>query len=281
MAVIESLIPQFEFLFGDDDEGITNRLLTAYGGGLDIRRARRTVTMNFVETVDGVLAYPDIPGTSTAAVSMKSAADRFLMGLLRASADAVLIGAATMRADSRHQWTPAAMVPAELRDELAAFRRERTGRDGPASLVVLSASGNLPAEHPALQAPATNVLVITSEQGARALPPMHPDVQVATVGGAAGVPAATVVDTIESELGARTILCEGGPTLFGDLAAARLVDELFLTLAPQLAGRSAGADRPALIEGVAFAPGERPLTLRSLRRHGDHLFLRYEFAEHA
>lgn len=77
------------------------------------------------------------------------------------------------------------------------------------------------------------------------------------------------------ERGYSLILSEGGPRLLGSLLAAGLVDELFLTVSPLLAGRSA-APRLSLVEGVELLP-EHPshARLRSVRRHGDHLFLRY------
>jgi riboflavin biosynthesis pyrimidine reductase len=75
------------------------------------------------------------------------------------------------------------------------------------------------------------------------------------------------------------ILTEGGPHLLGDFLAERCLDELFLTLAPQVAGRDDLARRPGFAGGHTFAP-EHPLwcTLVDVRRSGSHLFLRYAFA---
>ena len=75
------------------------------------------------------------------------------------------------------------------------------------------------------------------------------------------------------------MLVEAGPRLMGDFFAERLLDELFLTLAPQVAGRDATIERPGLVSGKRFAP-EHPVwgTLVGLKRGGDHLFLRYAFA---
>ena len=77
----------------------------------------------------------------------------------------------------------------------------------------------------------------------------------------------------------QVILVEGGPQLLGDFFAEGLLDVLFLTLAPQIAGRDASTERPGLVEGHRFAP-EHPLwgTLVSIKRGGSHLFLRYAFA---
>jgi riboflavin biosynthesis pyrimidine reductase len=61
--------------------------------------------------------------------------------------------------------------------------------------------------------------------------------------------------------------------------AERLLDELFLTMAPQVAGRDGELVRPGFVAGANFAP-EHPVwgTLVGLKRGGDHLFLRYAFA---
>ncbi len=55
------------------------------------------------------------------------------------------------------------------------------------------------------------------------------------------------------EEGWKTILCEGGPRILGELLAARLVDELFLTVSPVLTGRPPGA--LALVEAVRLPHG--------------------------
>jgi riboflavin biosynthesis pyrimidine reductase len=74
------------------------------------------------------------------------------------------------------------------------------------------------------------------------------------------------------------ILIEGGPQLLGYFYAERLLDEQFLTLAPQVAGRDAGDGRPSLVMGKTFAPRDaRWGTLIDVRRGDDHLFLRYSF----
>ena len=74
------------------------------------------------------------------------------------------------------------------------------------------------------------------------------------------------------------ILVEGGPHLLGDFFAEELLDEQFLTLAPQIAGRDDSGTRPGLVAGKLLAPGH-PIwaTLLGVKRGGNHLFLRYAF----
>jgi len=72
------------------------------------------------------------------------------------------------------------------------------------------------------------------------------------------------------------LLHEGGPTLFGQFLSAEAVDELFVTLSPQIAGRKADAIRPALVQGVEFMPNCAPwFRLLSVRQKAEHLYLRY------
>jgi 5-amino-6-(5-phosphoribosylamino)uracil reductase len=83
--------------------------------------------------------------------------------------------------------------------------------------------------------------------------------------------ATTALRRLRSDYGVRSLLCEGGPTLFGVLLQERLVDELFLTVAPKLAGGGSG---PTIVSGPELADPQA-LELRwVLERHGS-LFLRY------
>jgi riboflavin biosynthesis pyrimidine reductase len=88
-----------------------------------------------------------------------------------------------------------------------------------------------------------------------------------------------VVDFLHSR-GHERILSEGGPTLFGSLAAAGVVDELFLTVSPLLAGHSTREPKLGLVEDVDLLPSQRLASrLLSIRLHGSHLFLRYRLEE--
>ena len=264
----------FEVAF--DDEGLPpdEPLLRVYGGPLGVRRDGPRLVANFVATADGVTAFGDAGGEGAMAVSLHSPADRLVMALLRCAADCVLIGAGTLRDDPHHQWTPRTPLP-ELADELDAHRLRLTGSSSPPPLAVVSGSGALPAAHPALSRPETDVLVITTTAGVPRLPTLHPGVRVMVAGQSGEIPPHAILEAVRTHLSAATILCEGGPRLFGQLLAGGWVDELFLTVSPQLAGRSVET-RPGLVSGVAFRPGQAPqLTLRSLRRSGDHLFVRY------
>jgi riboflavin biosynthesis pyrimidine reductase len=243
-------------------------LADVYGGDLGFRQP--CVYANFVASVDGVTALgPEYP-SSGSAISGHAPADRFVMGLLRACADVVLIGAGTLRATPGHLWTPAHVCPAAA-DGYAAFRRGQ-GRAGDPRLAVVTARGDIPAGHPALRAGA---LILTTAAGARWLRGrLPPACTILDLGDRPELPPADVLAAARTG-GGTMVLTEGGPRLLGQLAAAGLLDELFLTISPVLAGRGVTA-RPGLIAARELLPRRAgPAELLTVHRHGSHLFLRY------
>lgn len=92
------------------------------------------------------------------------------------------------------------------------------------------------------------------------------------------MPVEAILEAIRSVVQSKVTLVEGGPHLLGNFFAERRLDELFMTLAPQIAGRDDTAERPGLVAGKRFAP-EYTLwgKLISVKRGGEHLFLRYGF----
>lgn len=82
---------------------------------------------------------------------------------------------------------------------------------------------------------------------------------------------------LTSHFGVQILLHEGGPTLFGQFVAAEAVDELFVTLSPQIAGRVAHTIRPGMVQGVEFVPNRAPwFQLLSIKEKAGHLYLRYQ-----
>lgn len=229
--------------------------------------------VNFVSTIDGVVSLGVSDGTDAATISGHSPADRFVMAMLRAAADVIVIGARTLGDAPGHQFTAAATAPA-FADELRDYRRALGREAGTAALVIVSARGVLP-QHVALERPATPTTVLTSNAAA----PVErdfPQVSRLVMEGGGHVDGASLVHTLAREFGARLVLCEGGPTLLGSLVAEDQVSELFLTVAPRVAGRDADHPRRGLVEG--FAAEQRSLheySLLSARRSDSDLLLRY------
>jgi riboflavin biosynthesis pyrimidine reductase len=240
-----------------------------YGGPLDL--GSEVTFANFVASIDGVAAIRSRP-RSSADISKGNAADRFVMGALRASADAILVGAGTIRAHPEGTWTPEAAYPA-AGDDYVAMRR-RTGVEADPRLVVVSRSGELDPRHPGL----AGCLVATTMEGANVHGPALEGSCEVVAFGEADVDLVALQRELHAR-GVRRILTEGGPRLFGALLRVGLVDALFLTVSPVVAGRAGDRDRPGVVDGMVFDPPTlRGARLMSVRRSTDHLFLRYELA---
>jgi len=124
------------------------------------------------------------------------------------------------------------------------------------------------------------VLLVTTTHGAERIRAerLPPSVQVSALQSAGSLSARTILQAVSRVRRSDVILVEGGPQLLSNFFAEQALDELFLTLAPQIAGRDEQVERPGLVMGKRFAP-EHPLwgTLVSVKRGGSHLFLRYVF----
>jgi len=224
---------------------------------------------NFVATLDGVVAIPSIPESNNV-VAAGSRADHFVMGLLRALADVVLIGSGVLRDSPQGTWLPEKVYPPAA-DAFAELRRRR-GRPERPEVAVLTGRGSIDPAHPLFS---SGAVVLTSERGAGHLGDRMPDAStVVALGEDVQIPADAVVGALH-ERGHGLILAEAGPHAFGSLVEGGVVDELFLTFSPLLAGDAGPDSRLRLVEAADLLP---PLGLRllSLRRHEEHLFARYE-----
>lgn len=226
-------------------------IASRYGGPLRMPARSPRVFANFVSTLDGVVSY-DEPGAEQAKyVSAGHPDDRFMLAILRAVADAVIVGAGTLRKEPKTVWTAEKVVP-ELAPAFAELRRRMGLRPQPTTVIV-SASGKID----------------------RSLPAFTSGVPVVVASGTQ-LRAADIVDLAVREGGGGRILTEGGPTLLGRFLDEGLVDEIFLTIAPRLAGRSDERRRLALVEGVAFRATASPIgRLVSVKSADDYLFTRY------
>jgi riboflavin biosynthesis pyrimidine reductase len=266
--------PAFEVLSASG-EGAPLAAEQPYGGPLEFpEHPRPYVVVNFVASIDGVASLGITDGTDSTKLSGSSRADRYLMALLRASADVLLIGAGNLRATPGHQWVPAAVAGDEAA-AIDAYREQRQGSTEPPPLVVVSGSGDLPA-HVALDQPATRTAVLTTAAGAAKVRDAHPKVSVIEASADGEMDGTTILRAVSGTFGSGLVLCEGGPSLFGRMLAARAVQDLFLTVSPRIAGREHDQPRPGIVDGWAADPDAlRGASLISVRRSDDHLFLRY------
>lgn len=242
------------------------QLETAYGGPFTL--PADVVYGNFVTSIDGVAAISGVE-TSSAAISGGEPADRLVMALLRGVADAVVVGSGTLK-EHAGPWTGEKAYPPAA-DAIGELRAATSAAAAP-TLVVVTGSGRLPADHPAL----ADAVVVTTASGAREVADRGVRcAEVIDLGEADDVDAETAIARLR-ERGHRRILTEGGPSLMGSMLAAGVVEQLFLTISPKLLG--GGEGRPPLSDETDLLGIALGGSLHSVRRAGDYLFLRYELA---
>lgn len=233
---------------------------------------------NFVSTLDGVISL-ESGQSGGAAISGNNGQDMLVMGLLRAVADVVMEGAGTLRASPKAILTAQHVYPEQ--GPAYAELRQRLGKPQVPLNVIVSESGELDMGLRLFQSGEVPVLILTSAQGASQLAKLGlpPKVQVKVVEGADKLEGAGLVHALGMQAG-QILLVEGGPQLLGSLIKAKQLHQLFLTLAPQVAGRAEGSSRPGFVSGQTFAPEDpRWGELVGVKKGHSHLFLRYAFPE--
>jgi riboflavin biosynthesis pyrimidine reductase len=245
---------------------LPDELASLYPGSLGFESPR--VFANFVTTADGVVAVPSID-QSNRLIAAGSAADRFVMGLLRACADVLVIGSGTLNASSGGKWTPNQAYP----DAASGYDalRETLGLAPSLEVVILTGNGAIDTSHPLFE---EGAVVLTTDIGRSLLGNQLPRAStVVALGPGRAVDPIAAVGALRAR-GHRLILHEGGPHVIGSFIEAGVVDELFLTISPLLVGRVTLDPRLALVEGTDLLPG-RNMRLTGVRRDMDHLFVRY------
>jgi riboflavin biosynthesis pyrimidine reductase len=263
---------------------LPDELRLLYGGDLTfpaLSGARPYVVGNFVSSLDGVISFK-IPGQSGGGtISGSDEADSFIMGLLRASVDAIVVAAGTVHEVSpTHLWIAESIYP-KAKDLYANYRRAVLQKAGHPLLVIVSGSGRVDLGRAIFHTHGTRVLIVTTESGKHQLARIGVNAldstEVAALSDTGGlVDPSAILALLRDQFGVRSVLHEGGATLFGHFMAHGLVDEVFLTLAPQIAGRTAEHARPGMVAGVEFLPETAPwFKLVSARQRDGHLYLRY------
>ena len=285
MGLVRTIIDRDQ---GYAEPALPQRLRELYDGDLHFPATpaqRPFVIGNFVSTLDGVVSYKIKGHAGGSTISGFDPADRFIMGLLRASADAVMVGARTVHDVSpKGLWIPEYTYP-DAKHLYTEYRVKVLHKPEFPLVVIVSGSGRLELERAIFRTPGVRTVVITTSAGrdelARAGATELASVQIKAVDTTGGSIAPLVVlPLLYLQFGVRMLLHEGGPTLFGQFLAAEAVDELFMTLSPQIAGRKADAMRPALVQGVEFVPDCAPwFQLLSLKQKAEHLYLRYRRSE--
>jgi len=218
---------------------------------------RPYLVLNMVATLDGRITIDGRSGP------IGDDADRELFFGLRTQTDAVMVGAGTIRTE---RYGRIVRKP-ERRD-----KRVAEGLEPDPLAVIVSARLRLPNDLPLLQDEHSTVAVLTAS--GEELPDCA--AQIHYLRGPADIylELRPLLERLRTEFGVRSILCEGGPSLNESLIRERLVDELFLSVAPKLAGGP-----PLTILTGDPLPEPLMAELVWLLEHDGHLFGRYRLQD--
>ena len=279
------MLEPFTLLFDDDPRSAPSlpaALRALYGGDWHVPdpAGRPYTYSNFAVSRDGRVSF-NVPGhLGGGDVSGFNAHDRWLMAFLRARADAVVVGDNTLRLEPAHLWTCEYIYP-----EAQPFLELRAaeGRKPCPLQVFLSLTGDFDPDAAVFCRPDLDVLIATTARGYEAASGLKCAANVKVLElGQGSVDLGRLGTILKVDFGVNTLLCEGGPSVYGGFIAAQLVDDEFLTLCSTVIGNpGSGAEvapRPGLIEGAAFMPNAYPKSIpTSLRRAGEHLFLKSRY----
>ena len=272
----------FHLLFDDEPTvaGVSNSLPPSfrqiYAGDWQIpaTNGRPYIFTNFAQSRDGRISFAE-PGIATGGdVTSFNAHDRWLMGMLRARADAILMGDVTVTMEPEYVFCAESISP----NDAAAFTalREAEGRPLLPLIVILSLTGRINWSEPCFQDARSHVLLATTTDGATNVGDCQGAATVEVMAlGEESVDLQRLVKLLHDAYHVRTLLCEGGSRVMAGLLDEGLIDEEFVTLCPTFIGRTPTRYRPSYTEGVAWGPDDAPYSKPvSLRRAGDLLYMR-------
>jgi riboflavin biosynthesis pyrimidine reductase len=285
--------PVFEVLFDHAEPSpFPDDALAPYGNfALPVPpNDRPWVYTNFVQSLDGIVS---LLGKHAAGGDIsQSSADRWLMDLLRAHADGLLMGMNTLREEQRIRGPESRGIVFQVVEPELLRLREKLGKARQRNIFVTRALDLDLSLWKAFDGDVVDTAIVTSPAGAERLrePSTHPHVTIIAAGTGETIDLPTAIRGLRQKLGIRYLLCEGGPTLYGTLARADLIDEKFLTVSPVETGQIVPPDQERLPREQGISPLLRPTIFGgpgftketmthwnwlSCRKSGDHQFNRY------
>jgi len=279
---------QFCYNASEDTFPLPRHIKERYGPfGFPERRDthRPYISSNFVMGLDGRASFRELKGRAGGKEVSRSREDRWLMDLLRAHHDGQLIGASTLREEPG---CDARGADYGIDDEqLRVYREEILSLDKQ-KIIVLTRSGNIDVTLRVFDSPRVEPWIVTSAEGEKNLrlqlkgAGREGTIKIVSVGAGKRVDLATATQLLWQEHGIRTLLCEGGPTLYGELLKKHLIDEDFRTISLQVLGKSTkpGIDRPTTYGDVSYTPESAPwfrlISIHYAVPHHAFFRLRYE-----
>jgi 5-amino-6-(5-phosphoribosylamino)uracil reductase len=231
---------------------------------------RPHITSNLVMGVDGRASFSELKGQAGGNEVSRSKDDRWLMDFLRAHHDAQMIGASTLREELGASGKGLDYGIAD--EELRAYR-QKILRFGLQKIIVLTGSGDIDFRCRLFNSPRVEPWILTSADGEKNIRALAKktgraqEVKIVSAGEGEHVDLVAAVQLLRREHGIRTLLCEGGPTIYGELLTKKLIDEDFRTISLQVLGKSTNPEieRPTAYGDVSYTPETAPwFTLISL-----------------
>ncbi|MBX3002268.1 MAG: RibD family protein [Caldilineaceae bacterium] len=236
---------------------------------------RPYVYTNFAQSRDGRISFNEPNMRDASHVTKAAPHDRWLMGLLRTRAHAIMVGDTTINLESGHLFSPDFICPFDG-DALNDLRHSE-GYSAQMLLVILSYKGEINFDEACFQRPDLHRIVIaTTTEGAARIKDVRRPAAIDVLDlGERSADLHRLMQILYGDYGVRNLLCEGGARVFAGMLDAGLVDEEFVTWCPTFVGRNEEHPRPSYTEGVAWlphtAPYSQPLTLH---RADDYLYMR-------
>jgi len=224
---------------------------------------RPYISSNFVMGLDGRASFRELKGRAGGREVSRSVEDRWLMDFLRAHHDGQLIGAATLREE---QGPDGSGEDYGIDDaQLRVYREETLGLDKQ-KIFVLTGSGNVAVTLRVFDSPRVEPWIFTTTEGEKSLRSQlrmlgrEGSINIISSGAGAQVDLVAATQFLRQEHRIRTLLCEGGPTVYGDLLRSQLIDEEFRTISLQVLGETTkpGIDRPTAYGSVSYTPETAP-----------------------
>src|SRR5690349_4949350 len=232
---------KFEVLFDHGEEGALQHPGYAPYGRLGFPAPppdRPWIYSNFVQTLDGITSWK---GEHALGGDIShSAEDRWLMDLLRAHADAVLLGSKTLAVEKAVLGATSRGATYHIEDAQLRDLRSRLGRRRETIIFVTGSAALRLSDYAVFDGDKVDAVILTARAGAEKLAPQqgsHPHVRVLVAGEANVVDLPAAMRMLARELDIRLLLCEGGPTLYGYMSRAGLIDEKFVTISPVEVGQ--------------------------------------------
>ncbi len=251
---------------------------------------RPWVYTNFVQSLDGITTL--LGKNASGADISQSLEDRWLMDMLRAHADGLIMGMSTLLEEQRIRGVESRGIVFQVVDPTMKALRTKLGKARERNVFVTRAVDLDLSRLKVFDGDLVDAAIVTSPAGHERLKARGTPAHVAIVSAGVGeeIDLFGAIAKLRTELGVRYLLCEGGPTLYGSMARADLVDEKFLTVSPIEVGqivppgqerlpKEQGINpllRPTVFGGPGFVKGNMTRwRWMSCRKVADHQFNRY------